>query len=364
MANVWFLYNNLSADATATVSTSVAPSSISEALKTSRYEFWETAGQSFPVDETNNKVYVDDGSPKTATVPSATYTSGTALASAIQTALNTVSSGWECGYNTSTRKFSLVNAGTQDMIFSNRTNAIWDTIGILTEVDTDAVTTGVTRDTWYEWAKFDMGDAVQCTFFGMLSVGGEIFPVGTNGTVRIQANNIDSWATPAIDQLVTVGDYGAMANLEGTASYRYWRVKIQDEQNSNRGVFKIGHIYLGDHVTLVNRNISRQFDVVYIDPAEESASLNGVKIFNAKPRYREMNNIILPYLTGADYRTVRDMVEVVGRSIPFFIVPDPELNVFETLDEQAMFVRFRDNPAFFHEKTNTFTVSFDLEEIV
>jgi len=72
--------------------------------------------------------------------------------------------------------------------------------------------------------------------------------ISASATVRIQANEADSWGSPALDEEVAWRG-GTMAHYLSTAprSYRYWRLLIGGEEGNPAGHVEIAELYLGGY---------------------------------------------------------------------------------------------------------------------
>lgn len=366
MSNVRFAYNNIAAStsATLTASTENSPTVVENLVTENRHEYWQTAGNSFPIDGNTNTIHINDGSVKAVTIAESDYTSGTTLASTIQTALNAASSGWTVSY--SSNRFTMAHA-TATMLLSNRTDAIWDAIGFESTSDSTVSVTGSVRYHWYEFIKADLGAAHEITFISLVHPTDITWPVSTSGTITIEANSVDDFEDPALSVALEHGDYGAFVFIDDQVStnYRYWRVKISDPTNPGGGkAIKLGHLFIGDHVTPVNRNMARGFRFSWVDPSIKTRSLNGNVTVNSRPKYRVYSGCNIPFLTGTDYTALRDFIEEVGQSTPFYFIPDYTKSVFSTLGEQTVFCRFLSEPSITHVKSNTYSIGFELEEVV
>lgn len=88
---------------------------------------------------TDTKLDFSDGSPKVATITAKVYKDPTDLASAIQTAMNSVSSGITVAYSSSTGKYTISKAsGTLSLLWftgANAANTVGDKIGFDTSAD-------------------------------------------------------------------------------------------------------------------------------------------------------------------------------------------------------------------------------------
>ncbi len=367
MANVRFASNNIGASdaTTVTASTATTAGPITQAFINDRQSYWQTTGESFPIDDTNNQLHYNDGVNTTIYIANDTYTSGAALAAEIEASLNNTSSGWTVTYSSNT--FTISHA-TATIRLSDRTNAVWDTLGFLGTLDALVSVTGVTRYHWFDYVHFDLGTAHDITFCALLHPSDTSWPVSASGTVTLEGNNIDAWGSPAVTKTLEAGQFGAFGFLGddgSTNSYRYWRIKISDPTNpGNADSIKIEHIYLGDYFEPSSGNISSQFNELYVDQSSVVQSLSGVKYFNSRPKYRSYQGLNLKYLTGSDYEDFRQLTYDVGLSEPFWMILDPLKECFSTIGEHAVYCRFSQNPIRQHVKTNTYAFLFAIDEVL
>lgn len=76
----------------------------------------------------------------------------------------------------------------------------------------------------------------------------------STATVKIQGHTADSWATPDVDETITVTHLDGYTrsiyhDLTTAYSKRYWRISIADAGNSD-GFLEIGSWFLGESITL------------------------------------------------------------------------------------------------------------------
>lgn len=339
----------------------------SNVYNTSRSRVWKPAGN-FDIDTTNNKIYINDGSDKTITLNSASYTPAT-LASHIQTQLNASSTNWTCGYDLSaTFKFTIArSSGTKILRISQTSGAAWDTIGYTgtTDLSLSPFVADEQRNHTSEWVKCDTSVPQQATFVGIISGIDEVFSLSETATVKIQANNIDYWASPPVDITIPVSDYGCLKFIDtiNTASYRFWRIKIVDRLNylGPEGI-KIAYAYIGDHVTMTTSNIAIGFRKELNDPSNVLQSENGALFFETRPRYLSFSNAQVQLLSGAEQRTLEQAFYDLGKREPFFVSIDPDVAVSGELGDLTRFVVMTNNPTFDHVIRDYYNINFDMRE--
>lgn len=324
----------------------------------------------FTIGSTNNSIYIDDGSEKTVTLTSGNYSGGAALASHIQTQLNASSSNWTCSYSSTTRKFTIGrSSGTDTLRFSQTTDAAWSSLGYTTAVDTSAATAG-TSDKGVnhtdEHITFDLGTAMSVKEFHVIGPLGEVFGISSNATLQLMGNTMDDWTSPALTLTPTRDKGGIHRYLDDQddTSYRYWRFRWVDPENTAGPNTKIGHIYLGDYLTLTTTNVAPSLVKRYLDPSEEAESESGAKFFKTRPIRRVFDNMTIQMMEADERRELEDMFEQIGLETPFYLCLDPLNEVSDNLSEVTLYGRFEQEPRFQHIIRDLYSLSFAVEEAV
>jgi|694.fasta_scaffold28333_6 hypothetical protein len=360
------MYNNFGdADSTTrTYSSQLSAFSVSSAFDSYRFTGWRPSG-AFEITDANNKLYINDGADKTATLANATYTTGTLLAAQIQTALNAVSSNWTCTYSTSTYKFTVDrSSGTKILRKSQTTSAIWDDIGYLGAVDAAATAADVVRIHTSEWIHFDLLNQYPLDAFIAIGSISTAFPIPETATVTIKANNIDDFSSPPFSETVTPTSEGIFKFFEATdTSYRYWKVEFEDRENPNGpSVFDIRVIYLGDAVAM-ERNIGNGFTASRVDRSNVSESEGGSLFFREKPKYWTISASI-DWTKPADRKIISDLYDYVGNTRPFFVALDPDAAISDTVAEFTKYVTFDGNLEKSHLLYNYFSLPISFREVI
>jgi len=340
------------------------------ALNSFRSSTWKTTGH-FEITSTNNLLYINDGSNKTATVAAADYTTPTALATAIQTALNAVSSNWTCTYDIAlgSYTFTISNSGSVTLRLTQTTNSIWDTIGYVTGTDrtNTSFPADQQRNHTNEFLQFDFGWITPITFVALISDVATSFPLSSNATVTLQGNNIADFTTPAFSTTLSITDQGIFQfNInDPEVSHRFWRLNIIDKFNAILGPFlEFGNIYMGDFQTLEMRNISAGFDEVLVDPSIRSESEGGVLFFDKRTKYNRLSSIPVQFLLNDDKQTIKDVFRTVGVAEPFYVSLDPELLINSDITEYTKFVLFDSEPVFNAQGSCYFSTILNFREVV
>lgn len=336
------------------------------ATNTSRSRVWKPNGN-FEVTALNNKIYINDGSNKTATLTIGAYTPES-LASHIQTQLNAVSSNWTCSYaSTTTFKFTIANSGSVTLRKSQTTNASWDMLGFVGAVDITATSfpADEQRNHTSEWVMCDLAVPQLATFCGLLSGIDSIFTLSQYATVKLQANNINLWTSPPVDITIPILKTSAMKMLDDdvTSTYRYWRVEIKDRTNylGPRGL-EFAYIYVGDHISISLTNIATGFTKELTDPSTLLQSENGALFFEKRPRYLTLSNLSIQLLREDERLDIEQLFYDVGTREPMFVSIDPGVEVTKSLEELTRFMIMTRSPTLEHVLRDYYNVSFDMRE--
>ena len=336
-----------------------------------RSKVWKPSGY-FNVTATNNKLYFNDGADQTATITVAEYTTPSALATEIQTQMNSVSSGWTVNYNSvaGEYRFSFAHGSTHTIQLSNSTNAIWDLIGFTITSD-QIVSTELfaqeQRNHEKEFIQFDLGNNAEVEFFGLISPLDEIFSISETATVTLMANNLDFWTSPPLSitlSRTTGGILRFMDDLTDTG-YRYWRLEIVDQDNPlGPEGFNFSYIYIGDYLTLTNRNIKNGFSKELVDPSIVQRSESGAKYFDTKTKYAKFSGASIEFLDKTQRDELEQMFFDFGTHTPFFVSIDPTSAISNDLYDLTKYVVFSKEPKFRHIQRDLFHMSLELEEIL
>lgn len=317
----------------------------------------------FLITAANNKVYINDGADKTATLASAEYT-GTTLAAQIQTQLNTVSTNWTCTYSATTYKFTIArSSGTSILKINTTTAAAWDLIGFTGALDIATATSEADESRIHgeEFVQVDLGAPQEINFAGLICPINLPIGLSANAEVRIQGNNIDDWAAPQTNVIMQVSG-GAFGYPD--TSHRYWRIVIRDRENpGGPNALSISYMSISTAVKFETTNINNGFTISTIDPSMPIVSENGTTYFYSKPKYWALDGNI-QLVIGDERRALEQFFYNSAIATPFFVSIDPLLHNFESQIEVTKFVRFTNPPSLQHVLKDYFTASFSVVEAV
>lgn len=334
------------------------------AINNFRARPYKFAGR-FEITSANNKLYFNDGSDKTATIPVGEYTTRNALASAMQTAMNTVSSGFLVAWSTLHKRFSFTKGSAYVLKLSNQTNAIWETIGFVSLTDTASGTGFFAEEPrlhWpYEFIKFDFGYHPNIGFMALIADSSKPLTISNMANVYLEANNIDDFTAPPVSIKLSRTDYGIFKFLDDDDYlHRFWRLRIEDNFASDE--IEIGHLYLGEFTKFkmhynaqggVNSNEDRSTVI-------ESES-GQIYAFD-KVKQRVYDSISMQAFDADDLVFMKDFFKRVGLGNPFFISVDPKLEITKSLEDTTFFCKFEDNPRFAHITRNLYNTEFKVRE--
>lgn len=362
--NIMFCNANLLENAySVSASTQTTGYELSKALNYNRQQAWKPTGR-FLIDSTNNLLYINDGSNKTATIASSDYATGAALATAIQTALNAVSSSFTVTYTNN--RFTITRGSSYTLRLSQSTNSIAYAIGFTSITDLIGTTQSANEKRChypYEEISIDFGFNLPVDAFIMVGKLTEEFQISQGATVSILANNVNSFTSPQLSVSAEINDEGAyyfFSNIE--SAYRYWRIRIQDFQNPLGPSFEISNIYLGQGLYLEYRNLENGFEFILNDTTQISESESGVKYFDESYKFYNFSGLNFAILTPSNKDILLKLFEDQGISRPFYLCVDPQKQISNEISHLNRLMRFSDSPIFQQVFYKYFTVNANFTE--
>lgn len=371
-ANMRYMDNNLAVltSGQITVSSALASFPFTNAQNTFRSKIWKPSGH-FLINDDNNKIYINDGSPKTATITNGDYATPDLLAAQIETQLNAVSSGWSVNYNLTPGdyRFSIAHASAHTLVLSSQTDAIWDTIGFTGATDEIISTENFANEPRVhtdEYVIWDLGYNASIKFFAAIGPLGELFSISNSATIKLQANNLNDFSAPQLDITLTLSPGGLLRFMDDIddTGYRFWKFSFIDRMSYlGPSGFNISYLYLGDYTEL-SRNISTGFKKTFIDPSTRTESENGALYFDSKVAFVRLSNINQMYLTQDDRDQLEDLYFRFKKTTPFFLSLDPDLCISGQLYDLTKYVVFDEDLVLDHIIHQYFNVSFSVRELL
>lgn len=324
-----------------TVSASSANSEFpfSNLQKTIRSSVWRSSGN-FVIDSTNDKIDFKEsggGSTLVATLTHGTYTPA-ALATLIGTQMGAASGAtgtYTVTYSSSTGKWTIATSLAFLSILWHTGSDNATEVGAAIGFDVTADSTGATTYTGAkiaihteEWAKFDLGSATPidsaCLFFDPMRA----IPFSSNALVYIQANATDSWASPAVNQVLTIDTvFQAGTYFWGSGqNYRYWRIRVVDPANTNLFV-EVSTLVLA-LATQLTRVPKNGFTYSKLDQSTVQKTPYGHIYADLYPIQKQLD-FDYAALSYADLKTFDSIFQRVGMSIPLVVCMDDTETVFD-----------------------------------
>lgn len=347
-------------------SSELAEFPFSNSYLSERTKLWKPSGY-FKIENSNSFIHINDGSNKNVQITVGEYQSPTLLASEIQTKLNSISSGFTVEFTTSF-KFKISRTSSFTFRVDNVLNSIAQTIGFVSLVDYvgSSLTAERISNHTSEWATFDFGYAASVDFVAIIGPVDEIFTISPTAEVKIYANNINDFTSPAFTKTLTRYDAGIINFIDDyDSSFRYWKIEIKDANNINGPqCFSIGNIYIGDYQTLESRNLENGFTQTFGDKSEKYEAESGALFFDKRQKIKSFEGISLGYLNKTDKKMFDSMFQKLGLSESFYVSLDPTGCFTDDLDELTRFVRFNSEPQYRHIVRDIFSISTSFSECV
>lgn len=361
-----FMAENLLLTGVKTIATSSEDPAfpIENALNDFRARPFKFTGR-FEITSSNNKLYFNDGADKTATITVGEYTTRNLMASAIQTALNAVSSDFIVTWNSTAKRFVINRTGTFILKLSNQVNAIWETIGFTNITDTasaSAQSANEQRLHWpYEFIKIDFGYYPDIGFFGLIADSSKPLNISPMASVIIEANTLDDFTSPAVSFALTRSDRGVFKFFDDDDyNYRYWRVRIEDNFAENE--IEIGNLYLGEY-SKFKIHYNAQGAKNFLDDRSEISEAESGQLYSFyKAPQRVYDSVLFEAFNRTEKDFLNDIFNRFGIGKPFYVSIDPKLEITSKLDDATFFCKFDAKPEYTHVVGDLYNTSFTLRE--
>jgi len=365
--SIRFMNNQLAHTGNTVFSSSTGTFPSSNVFNTSRSRVWTPSGH-FLIDDTNNQFNANGFS---ASVANGNYATPAALVVALNTALDTITSGWAFAYSDVTKLFSITAPSIVVIDLSITTNSIWDTIGFGSAIYSSGVsyTAPAPRIHTSEYLSIDLGIAQHVSFVGLIGPLDELFSLSEQAVVTISASNLPDLTTPAFSVMATITTGGVLEFIdtdnEEDTTYRYWKIDIQDRENiDGTDSLKFGFCYLGNAKTFTTTNVAKGFSKNITDPSKKSTSEGGQLFFQTKPKYYQFKSMSIELMDQVERLEVEQLFYDMGISEPMFISIDPTQSISLTADEYTKYCIFDSAPDFKHVFLDYYSLSLSLREVL
>lgn len=340
-----------------------------------RKRTWRTAGN-FVIESGSNTLVIKDvnGGPNlTATITAGTYASDALFFAALKSALEAASdSTFTITRNTTSKKIVITavlgGAATHFEIVCTHANsaAMCGILGFSTAANRTgalAYTADLIRIHTSEWIEFDFGAPVSPTAFLAVADRNRPLKVSLTATVRLQGNSTATWSSPQVNELATVNDRTiGLADEDGIGgtACRYWRVLIQDVDNSY-GFLELGAIVIGTHAVLARGAPVFPLEVEEEDLSQKEKSEGGTLVGSKRDR-TDFISLNFEGCTKADLEVLEDVAETYGTHSVFAVMLDTEGAFSSDVLKWARLVSMEQAPRKRLVRPNNWTVSWLLRE--
>lgn len=275
----------------------------------------------------NDTIDVDRGGSYVAVVPAGNYSTGAALAAAVQAALVVACGGdWTVTYSTSTFKFTITSSLSsgeftlKPVSGPNAYKTIITDLGWAADSTGGLTTTGAAVYQSKAYIKFDLSAAAGVNAVCLAG----ILPLTSSGRIRIQGNATDVWTAPTYDQTLTASSQNDDLIglwLASTQTLRWWRIVIDDPYRSG-GYIKVGVPYVGSYIQLAQGPKPKGA----VRESHQSFSINKVGdsggMFVDFKTPATLRSWDFDHITDAERRNLMTMQSTIGMRSQFFAM-DP-----------------------------------------
>jgi hypothetical protein len=172
-------------------------------------------------------------------------------------------------------------------------------------------TTGITS----EWWKWNLGSAKDIYAFLFWYHNFQ-----SGATIKIQANSIDDWVTPAFEETITWSSFKLVKYFSSAKTYQWWRLLVEDAGNPD-GYLRGGRPFLGGFFE-PSRNFHKDWKKSIVDLSDVEYSSGGQAFANEKDVYYRFD-FSFPSILTPDDISFDEIGKSVGRKKALFITIDP-----------------------------------------
>lgn len=192
---------------------------------------------------------------------------------------------------------------------------------------------------------------------------GEKLGISKEATIKLQADNVADWSSPAVDQTISLTSDHSLVHFT-ELNYRFVSLYIDDPTNPD-GFISFADIFLGDYTTTTIRNINRGFTWVTKDPSTRKKSLNGTSYFETKTKYDTLGGIQWGLVTEDDRQTLERIYNKKGKTnfMPVSIDPDGCIGP-NTVSDLTKLATITGDFSRAHRVFEYYDISINLEEII
>lgn len=313
-------------------------------------------------------IFNEGGGDLTATIVAGEYTSSSALATAIDTALTTApgASGSYTVTHNSEYKFVITkSAGTFTIKWSHASTNAEDTLGFAAVDDTGALsyTADFVRIHSEEFILLDFGIETLPTAFFLIGPRNRAIRISPSATIKLQGNPTNNFSMPEYEQTLTYDDEViALISDTGlhTQALRYWRIQIVDRDNP-QGFVEVGAFFLGTFFDPNRGRVIFPFNSGFIDRSTTVFSEGGQTYSDSRNQAQQFS-LTWKGLEKADIEEIYTIFNRLGTSKPFFVVFDAEQAFSTALSRMTKYVKWDSPPQWVLETPNNFSMQMIFRE--
>lgn len=318
----------------------------------------------------NDKIDFDEGSGTiTATVAPGTFTS-TTLSAAIKSALESIGSEtYSVSQSGSTGKFTITSdtGGTFELLWATGGSGslINVTIGFPLTDQTGSLTyTGPIiaihfpdENIVFDLATIEEVDSVALLFDPIVKS-----QLSSNAIVKIQANGADSWAAPAISEVITIDSTydNGLHFFTSDESYRYWRLVIEDPKNALLFV-SAGVLFLANSTQFSDPSTPNiGFTTIHRDQTRKQRNEFGHEFADTYPN-RTNRDYKFSNISNADSVLFEEIFKKNGNRISMGVALDTPSDLFD-VNRFFIYGKYRGNFKMPQVFNNFWNVTLPIEE--
>ena len=341
-----------------------------------RSKVWRSAGY-FNVTSSNNTLVFREtmATDLTATLTVGEYVTEELFAAEVKLALETAgASTYTVVINSTTGKWQITSNGAGgggifEIIWTDGDSA--GIAGLLGFGVSSDDTGGLTYQGDYininteEFLLWDFGLPSLPTCFFALSDRNSPIPLSPSATITLEGNHTNNFSTAVYSQVIpydsrVIGLFDS-AGL-GTTYLRYWRLKLDDTENSN-GFLQLGFVHLGSLIQPSRGRITFGFSGSYIDLSDSIRVVGGQVYSNVRSK-SENFSLTWEKLTKQDKELFDDHFNAKGKNVAFLASFDPDEAISTDKNKLTRLVKYDSEPQWSIVSANNYTVQMNLQEVL
>ena len=342
-----------------------------------RGRVWRSAGN-FVITTANQGIIFQETAAVnlTATITAGTYPSLGDLFTAIKSALEVAGASTYTVTRSAANRIVITSDGLGGggifrLMWTNVGSTPADTLGFSTGADdTGALTytADFIRNHTSETVTWDLGASSNPDAFIAIGKKGQAIKISESAEIRLQGSTTSNFSSPAYNQLLTYNELAIVKlKTEGdaglhTSALRYWRLYIVDRDNAN-GYVELSNVFLGDYYQPTRARPQFPLNFNGADYSTVTQFQSGAKSYARRGRTVGFSFRWFPLTT--EEKEVFDTIEQdVGKSKPFYLIMDPDINFGSSLEYNLRYVRLVSDMALSLERPGIWSSNWAVEELL